>query len=69
VLWRGQKVGRIWRHIYVGERIAGFPWHWSIKATDRKEEWGHALTLHEAREQFRATWDRLAPEVPIGDTA
>jgi len=66
VTWRGETVGRIWRHTYEGEPHEGFPWHWRIREPRRKEESGHALTLHEAMEQFRAAWDRLAPDVDTG---
>jgi hypothetical protein len=62
VKYRGRTVGRIWRFIYLRERHEGFPWHWDIRCDSRKHEWGHALTLHEAMEQFRVTWDTLAPD-------
>jgi hypothetical protein len=66
VLWRGQKVGRIWRHIYVREAFEEFPWHWDITAANRRHEWGHSLTLHEAMEQLRLAWDRLEPDALSG---
>jgi hypothetical protein len=61
VIFRGQKVGRVWRFDYQRDRREGWPWHWDITCDDRKNEWGDAFTLVEAMEQFRATWDRLAP--------
>jgi len=67
VMWRGRRVGRIWRFVYEREECEACPWHWDISAPDRKHEWGHALTLHEAMEQFRTTWDRLEPGMPVGD--
>lgn len=66
VVWRGEKVGRIWRFIYTGERHEGYPWHWVIKARDRKDESGHSLTRHEATEQFRTAWDRIDPDALVG---
>jgi hypothetical protein len=62
VTYRGEKVGRIWRFVYRREPHEAFPWHWDIQSENRKHEFGHALTLHEAMEQFRATWDSLAPD-------
>jgi hypothetical protein len=69
VIWRGAKVGRIWRFIYRGERHEGWPWHWVIRAEHRPGEEGHALTLHEAMEQFRAAWDRLKPDAVVGEAS
>ena len=66
VLWRGEKVGRIWRHTYVRETFEEHPWHWDISASNRPHEWGHSLTLHEAMEQLRMAWDRLKPESMLG---
>jgi hypothetical protein len=62
VCWRGRKVGRVWRYDYVRNPGEGFPWHWSLNAEERKSDWGHCLTLHEAMEQFRNAWDLSAPD-------
>jgi hypothetical protein len=66
VMWRGEKVARVWRHTYVRENFEEHPWHWDITAPRRKHEWGHSLTLHEALEQLRMAWDRLKPEEDSG---
>src|SRR5258708_6160210 len=40
VMCRGQKVGRIWRFIYLREHYEFFPWHWDISSETRKHELG-----------------------------
>lgn len=67
VIWREQTVGRIWRFDYGHQGYGeGFPWHWDIRAADRKHESGHSLTLHEAMEHFRSAWDLLEPDQRTG---
>ena len=65
VWYRGQIVGRVWRFIYDEGEAQGYAWHWEMRAPNRKRPWRHALTLHEAMEQFRGTWDATAPDQEI----
>jgi hypothetical protein len=59
VIYRGRPVGRIWRHIYERHAFQNCPWHWTVRPSndDWQEDWGHAMTLQEAMEQFRMSWD------------
>lgn len=60
VIFRERPVGRIWRFIYDKTTHADYPWHWDLRPPDDdagKVDWGHAMTLLEAMEHFRAAWD------------
>jgi hypothetical protein len=59
VLFRGRAVGRIWRFIYEKTEYRDYPWHWTLRPSndDWEADWGHAMTLVEAMEQFRKGWD------------
>ena len=39
VMYRGRRVGRIWRHTYARERHEGLPWHWSLDCEHRQHDW------------------------------
>jgi hypothetical protein len=66
VIWRGQPIGRIWRHEYNNHSWAGMgPWHWSWHGVaDRPDTTGHAPTLEAAMADFRRAWD--IPESKVG---
>jgi hypothetical protein len=67
VVFRGRKVGRIWRYDYAGARSdegARYLWHWYIRGVEgRADIDGHAATLDTAMADFRRGWDAPAANV------
>ena len=61
VVFRGRKVGRIWKYDYtgkVGGEMALWLWHWDWRDVDgRKDAEGHCGSLEVAMAQFREAWD------------
>ena len=54
-LWRGQHIGRIWRHEYQNHPWTGFGswyWYWQLERLEREIE-AHAPTLESAMADFR----------------
>jgi hypothetical protein len=71
VLFRGQRVGRIWCFDYTGRASgdrARYRWHWYCRDIQcRKDTEGDAPTLETAMADFRRTWD--SPESNAGQSA
>ena len=67
VVFRGHKVGRIWKYDYTGKtsgEMARWLWHWDWRNVDgRKDAEGHCGSLEVAMAQFRAAWDAPAGNV------
>ena len=67
VVFRGRKVGRIWKYDYTGKvsgEMARWLWHWDWRDVDgRKDAQGHCGSLEAAMAQFRAAWDAPAGNV------
>jgi hypothetical protein len=67
VVFRGRKVGRIWRYDYAGARSdegARYLWHWYIRGVEgRADIDGHAATFDAAMADFRRAWDAPAANV------
>ena len=67
VVFRGRKVGRIWKYDYTGKvsgEMARWLWHWDWRDVDgRKDAEGHCGSLEAAMAQFRAAWDAPAGNV------
>ena len=61
VLFRGRKVGRIWKYDYTGKASgdrARYLWHWySRDVQGHKDTEGDAPTLEAAMAEFRRVWD------------
>jgi hypothetical protein len=61
VVFRGRKVGRIWKYDYTGKtsgEMARWLWHWDWRDVDgRKDAQGHAPSLEAAMTDFRSAWD------------
>jgi len=61
VLFRGRRVGRIWRYDYTGKvsgEMARWLWHWDWRDVEgRKDAEGHCGSLEVAMAQFREAWD------------
>jgi len=67
VLFRGQRIGRIWRFDYsrdVRGDMGRYPWHWHWRnVVGRADRTGHAPTLESALADFRQAWDAAEPDV------
>ena len=61
LVFRGRKVGRIWKYDYtgkVGGEMARWLWHWDWRDVEgRKDAEGHCGSLEVAMAQFREAWD------------
>ena len=74
VVFRGRKVGRIWKYDYTGKvsgEMARWLWHWDWCDVDgRKDAEGRCGSLEVAMAQFRAAWDAPGSNVvrttPVG---
>ncbi len=67
VVFRGRKVGRIWKYDYTGKvsgEMARWLWHWDWRDVEgRKDAEGHCGSLAHAMPQFRAVWDAAGANV------
>ena len=61
VVFRGRKVGRIWKYDFTGKvsgEMARWLWHWDWRDVDgRKDAEGQCGSLEVAMAQFREAWD------------
>ena len=61
VVFRGRKVGRIWKYDFTGKvsgEMARWLWHWDWRDVEgRKEAEVHCGSLEVAMAQFREAWD------------
>lgn len=65
VIWRGQRIGRVWQYAYVNHPWTGLgPWHWQWSSVPGKPNTeGHAPTLEAAMADFRRAWDASSASV------
>ena len=67
IIWRGNRVGRIWRHDYQNHPWSGLGlWHWSrCNARGRHVAEGHGPTLEAVMADFRRAWDAVQSRAAV----